>query len=629
MWAIICALCIIIVVYLYYNYSTREGFASGNVNWFGETVNTVPQNAEAIRSDGKIDIYLSAMDMQTLPSVGPEVYIIQCDKPIAYTDIENILGLYDGAKLATLNQLRESVKLGFSSCQYGYIEHLSSTITNNVLTVANAGKLHEVNYCGGVGLSANTDFDNGFVHLISEIAKPNGDNFSKSIYAYGVKPPANEPPRYYNKSETRIETRIAPFNNYTPGWWFARRPPSNTEVFVVYDVSGGLVKIDDNFTLPMAIANAFNCKIPNIAILRDMIRTTTPSTGSLSEKVYPHWDISGCSSNDDPLRVITPLSEQAQMPTSSSSATQFTPKLNIVSYPRATPDLAVKGVLLHGPKPSFDKRDVTVDGRTFRAEYYNTIRNVWSKYDAVQYKCKTPSITITTGMTYGSYAKSFVSILETPGSSKKVTTKITGTVDGNRAYPGCPSSCNACERTSEPYYDARPALDINKYDNWKDQHVESGKDDPRVLYDQIPLSGSINAEKTSTAIRLVNACREAGGLVVLNINETNQLKGCPTDSWCCSPNKDISIALPLSQRDPMAATLGKTCEPAEEECDTAPSPAPFENDAYRLSKDGRRSRISKDVKSQFCKSKSASIRTLAQEQRSTKLLRRLVNADKR
>jgi hypothetical protein len=630
MWAIISALCIIIVVLVYYNYKTREGFVSGTVNWFGETVESTYEDGIPYYINNVANLsytYYSAKPVRSLPSIGPEVYIIKCSDVVNSSDIDGVLELYPDSQLATLDQLRESVTNGLSSCEYGYI----NSQVENTLCIATAGKSHEVTRCDGVGLSANNIFDNGFVSTV--MGPLTTEHESSCIYAYGIKPPQNQPSRPYISSvlNSTIETRVQPFNNYAPGWWFMRRPPTNYEIFVVYDVTGKAVEIDDDFTLPNAIADAFKCKIPNITAIREMIQASP----SVPDKVYPHWDISGCSTNDDPLRVICPISEQTQTAPIGSSSSSYsggalptTPKLSITSYPR-TPPLTVPGVLLYGPKPSYDARDIVVGGRKFRAEFYNTVRNVWSKYDPVKYKCKSINIPIQSGMLYGTYAKIFVSNLETPGSLKKVTTKITGGANENRAYPGCAATCNACERTEEPYYDARPILDINKHDKWKNQPVELNKDDPRVFYDQIPVSGQPNPEKISAAIRLVNACREAGGHIVLNANEINELKGCPAESWCCSPDKDLSIALPLSERDPMAATVNKTCEPVEEECDPAPSPAPLDADAYRLSKDGQRSRISKDVKDQYCKAKKSSIRTLAQERKSNKLLERQTNTDKR
>jgi hypothetical protein len=133
---------------------------------------------------------------------------------------------------------------------------------------------------------------------------------------------------------------------------------------------------------------------------------------------------------------------------------------------------------------------------------------------------------------------------------------------------------------------------------------------------------SLSEAKRSMAIRLVNACRGAGGVVVLNSTERKSYDGCPEGSWCCAPDNDISINLPLSSLDPAADTLGKTCEPATEECDSSLGPAPLNTDAYSLSNRRRGSAVSQAVKGQFCKPKSGSVRTTAQERKSIKLLRR-------
>ncbi len=625
MWALFTTLCIILVIAVYYKYKTRvrqsnEGFLTG-VDWFGQTVQTVKESGQTHAGTTYYD---------TLPApseTGKEVFPISTTPYIRSSDVPGILQLY-GASLATVSQLRSAIGGGFSRCAWGYLAD-----DTGVTIQGFGGQYQEYYWCGGGELSANPQFDNGF--LITIAITPDTPDRG-IIYAYGVKPPQNEPPRKTGS----IITKIAAWNENVSGWWNYKQKPSNYEVYLVYPIDGNPITINFSYTEPYAIANAYNSTVAIIGQARAEILG-----GIMGNTIYPHWTIRGVLSRDSYISMARIVSENVVSGSGSSSSsgsgsTGNTPKAKLElekvtqsasSVPTAftnTTTLTVPGVLLYGPKPAYEARDIKVGDRTFRAEFYNTVRNVWSKYEIAAYKEKTPPfIAETRSMTYGEYGRQYVNILEVYGDGSADTTpiKITGAENGNRVYPGCPATANACEKTEIPFYPKRPAPELNKYKLWKAQDVPT-KDNPDILEEQMYSSGiTISEAKRSAAVRMANACREAGGVVVLSSSERKSYEGCPEGSWCCSPDTDVPIMLPLSSRDPAAATVGKTCEPAEEECDNSLGPAPMDTDAYSLSNRRRGGFISREVKNQFCKPKSGSVRTTVQERKSSKLLRRLLN----
>jgi hypothetical protein len=401
---------------------------------------------------------------------------------------------------------------------------------------------------------------------------------------------------------------------------------ANSELYVVYAIDGKDIPLDAIATIASVYGSQFATReiAGNEALL-----------GIMGNTIYPHWTRMGALfASNTVVSLAKIVSEGVSGSASgsgsgsgsasgSASGSQLSTPATVVTEALKAGSVAVPAILLYGPKPPYESSDKVIGGRTYRPDFYNTVRNVWSKYELAQYKCRPiPTFTGGVGLTYGSYANNAVSVLETPGSGNTVNVKITGTADKNRAYPGCNPTCDACEKTRDPFYPARSIPDKNKYNAWKHQPV-AVTDDPRVLQEQITIGTTPDPAKISSAIRLVNACREAGGLVVLSAEARTSLNKCPRDSWCCSPDMEIPIMLPLAVDDPEVNTLGATCEPAEEQCDLAPRPAPVDADAYRLSKTGRRSRVANSVKQQFCKSKSASVRTLLQQQKSNKLLGRM------
>jgi hypothetical protein len=628
MWALFTTLCIILVIAVYYKYKTRtrEGFLTG-VDWFGQTVQTVKEPGQTYNGTTYYD---------TLPApseTGKEVFPISTTQYVKSSDIPAILQLY-GASLATVSQLRSAIGGGFSRCAWGYLAD-----DTGVTIKGFGGQYQEYIWCGGGELSANPKFDNGF--LITTAITPTTEELG-IIYAYGVKPPQNEPPR---KTDS-ITTKIIGWNENISSWWNYNKKPSNYEVYLVYPIDGNHITIDFNYTEPHAIANAYKSTVATTGQARAEM-----SSGIMGNSIYPHWTIRGVLSRDNYISTARIVSENAvsgsgsasgtsSSSSSGSGSTQNTPKaklelekvtLSASSAPAefgTNSTLTAPAVLLYGPKPAYEARDVKVGDRTFRAEFYNTVRNVWSKYEIAAYKGKTPPfIAETRSMTYGEYGRQYVNILEVYGDGSNDTTpiKITGAENANRTYPGCSATANACEKTEIPFYPKRPAPELNKYKLWKAQEITT-KDNPDILEEQMYSSGiNISEAKRSAAIRMANACRGAGGVVVLSSSERKSYEGCPEGSWCCSPDTDVPLMLPLSARDPAAATVGKTCEPAEEECDSSLGPAPMDTDAYSLSNRRRGGFISREVKDQFCKPKSGSVRTTVQERKSSKLLRRLLN----
>jgi hypothetical protein len=403
----------------------------------------------------------------------------------------------------------------------------------------------------------------------------------------------------------------------------------NEEVYLVYAADGKPIEVDMYYTEPRLIADAFGSSVATLAQVR-----AECAAGINDNSIFPLWDISGIVLERE-QQVALPVyaasasgSMAAPMGSSSSSgsrvATQKPPTVQTTPIP-TLPGL-VRGVLLYGPKPPYENREINIAQRIYRVEFYNTVRNVWSKYEIAHYKCKPlDSLASPLNTTYGEYARTIVSALEVPNSSNQVSVQITNGDDRNRAYPGCDPGCNVCEKTTAPFYPARQKIEKNKHERWKHQPVDVPSNfDPRILNEATPTRGGPDSSKVSAAIRLVNACRVAGGLPSLTATDKQEFTGCPATSWCCAPDTDISILLPLAQDDPAVEIVGKTCEPVEEAvCDVAPRPALPDANAYRLSKEGRRTRISDVAKRQFCKSKSASIRTLAQRHKSEKLLGRL------
>jgi hypothetical protein len=643
MWALYASLCIILVIAVYYKYKTRsaEGFFSPT-DWFGQTVASRIEVGQ-VGNDTYYDTLKS--DVKT----GEEVFPIRTadfEKTITRADIPAILQLY-GASLATVSQLRSAVGDGFSMCSYGYISDGTSSTPLQAL----GGKYQEYNWCAGLGLSANSAFDDGFVvttpleidtsssSIVLGSTKPLG-----VIYAYGVKPAKNEPPRSVTANNKTLSVTVSPWSEITANWWNRDSEPSNYEVYVVYPNDKVAIEFDYKYTAPSAIATAYNSTIATVAQARQEILG-----GIMKNTIYPHWTIKGMMARDmyistayiESETVLSGLGSSSSsgpgsMPGSASDSfianTTRTPKLRLEKITQSDSSaptvfneqskLTAPAVLLYGPKPAYDKREMTIGGRKYTAEFYNTVRNVWSKYDTAVYKCRdVPFIAVTNSMTYGEYARQYVHTLDTAVSGNETTVKITGAANANREYPGCNAACNACEKTEKPYYPVRPALEINKYKKWKNQPVKlpTKGDTTDVLEEQMY---AVSETKRSMAIRLVDACRSAGGIVVLNSTERKSYDGCSQGSWCCAPDNDISINLPLSSLDPAADTLGKTCEPAAEQCDSSLGPAPLNTDAYSLSNRRRGSAVSQAVKGQFCKPKSGSVRTTVQERKSIKLLRR-------
>lgn len=610
MWVILTTLCIILVIIAYYKYKTHEGFATSGVDWFGNPVQNAPSPGETIEGS----TYFTAdttQDSNTLE----EVYPVYLGTPIPSTSIAPILSTYS-AVLATVDQLRKAVGAGFHLCAYGYLQKSSSDAS---IVVGMGGKFQELSWCGGKGLSANSAFDNGVV--ITRV--PTETNTASVVYVYGIKPPQNEPHRSVTLPANQVvDTYVGLWNETVANWWNRASPPSKHELYLVYPITDGdTITIDATYTEPTKIATAFKSTVATIGQAHE-----ASIKGIMQNAIYPHWTVMGALSRDELFTTARIVSETETTEPSSSSAlpqpsVNMPPaklELQMSATASAATTQTVPGLLLYGPKPSYDKRDVIVGGRKYRAEFYNTVRNVWSKYEIAQYKCKDISKAIRTKvLPYGVFADQYVAEME-----KQVNIKITATDNNNRAYPGCNPECNACEKTLEPYYPLRQLPDKSKYDTWKHQPVDL-EDDPRVLNEQMLIGQRPDPAKLSSAIRLINACKAAGGLPALTTQDSINFNGCPTESWCCSPNTDIPILLPLSERDPASKTVGKTCEPAEEECDLAPRPAPVDAEAYLLSKDGQRSRITNAVKKQFCKSKSTSIRTFAQQQKSRKLLGRI------
>lgn len=406
------------------------------------------------------------------------------------------------------------------------------------------------------------------------------------------------------------------------------------EVYLVRPEDGP-IEVDASYTVPQAVARAFSATLATLEQVQNAF-----ATGIVDNTIYPMWDASGIVAyNGSVVQVVLPVrpgsasgsTSSSSMGSSSSSGsgsgtTGPTLFLTTTPLPTTTP-LIVQGVLLYGPKPSYERRTVGISGRNYNADFYNYERNVWSRVnDVVQYKCKDIGrLTSPTNKTYGEYASALVAILENPGMGQTVSVQITGGVGGNRTYPGCDPTCNVCEKTKSPYYPARPSINTNEHTLWKGQSINLDID-ARVLNDRIPPSGKTDPSKLTSSLRLIDACKAAGGIPSLSIEDKGQYTGCPATSWCCAPDTDIPIVLPLAEDDPASDTVGKTCDETEEaECDAAPRPAPNDTDAYRLSKGGQRSRITAAAKRQFCKAKSASIRTLAQERKSEKLLKRLAN----
>lgn len=623
MWALYASLCIILVIAVYYKYKTRyEGFAVNGTTWFGQSLTNIISSGETTAAGFT---YYNALAGNVEP--GKEVFPIRTSdfaETITRADIPAILELY-GASLATVTQLRSAVADGFSMCAYGYI----SDGTSNILQ-AFGGQYQEYNWCGGTGLSANREFDSGFVVTASVNTSTN----LGVVYAYGVKPPQNEPPRTITVNTKTLTLRIGPWSEITANWWNRDKKPSNYEVYVVYPDDGQPISINYNYTTPAAVAAAYKSTVATVAQARTEILR-----GIMNNTIYPHWTIKGVLSRDEYISLAYFESETVASglgsSSSSGSGSGSSKSAPMLRLERVTPSassasavfnentkLTVPAIVLYGPKPAYDKREMTIDGRKYIAEFYNTVRNVWSKYDTAMYKCRDPPfIAVTNSMTYGEYARQYVHTLDTAVSGNETSIKITGAANRNIAYPGCGAGCNACEKTDKPYYPARPTLEINKYKKWKDQPVtlQNKGDTKDVLEEQMILPSEA---KRSMAIRLVNACRDAGGIVVLNSRERKSYEGCPDGSWCCSPDNDIPIMLPLSSLDPEAETLGKTCEPAGEECDSSLSPAPLNTDAYSLSNRRRGTAVSQAVKDQFCKPKQGSVRTTAQERKSIKLLRR-------
>ncbi len=627
MWALYASLCIILVIAVYYKYKTcwtREGFAAGT-DWFGVTPTIIPINNEykAYWQNYTLNYYQYTSGIIPTTKSTSEVYPILCSRPVTLTEVPFVVSRYN-ASVATITQFREAIGSGFSKCTYGFIANSYSNYNRYIRAIG--GKLQEMYACRGIGLSAAPDFDNGYAQLVFETAQPT----VSVIYAYGPKPPQNEPPR----KNGDITMTIGPFNDYVPDWWFQASPPTKHEIFAVY---GKVGEIEVQGDLPAQIAAAYKSKLPTIEQVVSSVRT-----GIMSGTIYPHWTIMGTTGAEGPqgsVRFMRPSSEPEGPPSgpgsssSSGPAAAATAATAAIQTPKAVLKYELKplastptapALLLYGPKPTYENREVTIGGRTFTAEFYNTVRNVWSKYDMAVYTCTpSPSINQTSSMTYGEYARKYVSALEVAGNGSSPTTpvKITGAYAENRAYPGCPSTCNACE-TSQTPYPVRPPPNLNSYKQWKDQPVVSPSkaDTPDVLKEGMGVTGT-SEPKRSMAIRLVNACRDAGGVVVLSANERKAYDGCPADSWCCSPDTDVRIDLPLAADDPAAATLNKTCEPVEEPCDSELGPAPINTDAYSLT-NRRRKAVSQAVKDQFCKPKSASVRTTVQERKSMKLLRR-------
>lgn len=424
------------------------------------------------------------------------------------------------------------------------------------------------------------------------------------------------------------------YNYSTRNEYFVGAITPQSEVYIVRP-DEGYIEVDASYTAPQAVARSFGATIATLAQVQDAF-----TSGIVNNTIYPMWDVSGIVAySGSAVQVVLPVrpasaSGSASISVVGSSSSSGSgvagPTLLLTSIPLptvATP-LTVPGVLLYGPKPPYEQRTVGISGRNYTADFYNYGRNVWSRVnDVVQYKCKNISgLTTTVNKTYGDYANILVSILQTPGvGSKTVPIQITGGVNKNRTYPGCDPTCDVCEKTKDPYYNERPSINKNAYESWKGVVIKLDIDD-RVLNDQIPPSGKTDPSKLTSSLRLIDACRTAGGIPSLSVEDKAQYKGCPAASWCCAPDTDIPIVLPLAQDDPAASSVGKTCEPTEEaECDDAPRPASNDTDAYRLSKDGQRSRITSALKLQYCKSKSASIRTLAQERKSEKLLKRLAH----
>ena len=640
MWALYASLCIILVIAVYYKYKTRstEGFLSGTT-WFGQPVETVIQPNQTT-ANGSTYYSILSSDVKT----GEEVFPIRTadfSKTITRADIPAILQLY-GASFATVSQLRSAVGEGFSMCSFGYISDGTSPTPLQAL----GGQYQEYAWCAGGGLSANRAFDSGFIFTtpLTIDTSSSSTNPLGVIYAYGVKPAKNEPPRSVTANNKTLTVTVSPWSEITANWWNRDSEPSNYEVYAVYPNDKGTIEIDYKYTTPGAIATAYNSTIATVAQARQEILG-----GIMNNTIYPHWTIKGMMARDmyistayiESETVLSGLGSSSSsgpgsMPGSASDSsivkTTRTPKLRLEKITQSASSapvvfgtnskLTAPAVLLYGPKPTFEKRDVKVGDRTFRAEFYNTVRNVWSKYDTAVYKCRdAPFIAVTNSMTYGEYARQYVHTLDTAVSGNETTVKITGAANANREYPGCDAVCNACEKTEKPYYPARPALEINKYKKWKDQSVKltTKGDTTDVLEEQMY---ALSETKRSMAIRLVDACRSAGGVVVLNSTERKSYDGCSQGSWCCAPDNDISINLPLSSLDPAVDTLGKTCEPVAEQCDSSLGPAPLNTDAYSLSNRRRGSAVSQAVKGQFCKPKSGSMRTTAQERKSIKLLRR-------
>ncbi len=408
----------------------------------------------------------------------------------------------------------------------------------------------------------------------------------------------------------------------------------NQEVYLVYVTDGQPIEVDKFYTQPRIIADAFGASIATLAQVQ-----AACAAGINDNSIFPLWDISGVVFEQ---LVALPVYAASASGSTSSSAARIGSSSSSGSSPQTmnsqaptlqtTPILTlpglVRGVLLYGVKPAYDRRDININQRIYRAEFYNTGRNVWSKYEIVYYKCKQlDGLASPLNTTYGEYARTIVSALEVPNSANEVSVQITSGADRNRAYPGCDAGCDVCEKTTAPFYPARQKIEKNKHERWKEQIVDVPKNiDARVLNEATPVRGNIDSSKVSSALRLINACRVAGGLPSLSAEDKQAFSGCPATSWCCTPDKDISLLLPLAKDDPAAEIVGKTCEPVEEAvCDVAPRPALPDANAYRLSKGGQRSRISEAAKRQFCKSKSASIRTLAQQHKSEKLLGRLGN----